>query len=178
MFSLVSLSKSKFFTRVTLVSFVQHLCRTRVVHVELVQHLCRSRVNCVTLVSLVSHSYRSRVVLVAFLSHSCRLCRTRVVRVWHSCCKQTRSKNGSVKYFNSEYEFHSLLNDNQFLLLLEFFCCLEAFILLNFWFFIVSCTFIFSNYNDRCSFNGTYLIAGFYVNSEGSGYNFLFTDAG
>ena len=52
------------------------------------------------------------------------------------------------------------------------------FILLNFWIFIVLRNFIFSNYNDRCSFNGTYLITGIYVNSEGSGYNFLFIDAG
>ena len=57
MFLLVPLSKSKFFTCVTLVSFVQHSCRTRVVSVALVSHLCSScltRVTSVTLLLLVS----------------------------------------------------------------------------------------------------------------------------
>ena len=39
MFSLVSLSKSKFFTLIGLVSFVQHSCRIRFVCVALVSHL-------------------------------------------------------------------------------------------------------------------------------------------
>ena len=60
MFLPVSLSKSKFFTRVALVLFVQHLCRncrsclTRVALVSLVSHSCCIRVACVALVSLVS----------------------------------------------------------------------------------------------------------------------------
>ena len=73
MFLLVSLSKSKFFTRVTLTSFVQHSCLTRVVRVALVLPLCCT---CVTRVSLVS-----------LVSHSCRSCHTHVARVWLSCCK-------------------------------------------------------------------------------------------
>ena len=73
MFLLVSLSKSKFFTRVALVSFVSHSCR--------------SYSACVALVSLVSHSCRTRVVSVALVLHSCSSCRTRVAHVWHSCCK-------------------------------------------------------------------------------------------
>ena len=55
MFSLVSLSKLKFITSVTLVSFVSYTCRTRVVLVSLLLHsycLCRT---CVALVSLVLH---------------------------------------------------------------------------------------------------------------------------
>ena len=59
MFLLVSLSKSKFFTRVTLLSFVLHLYRS-----------CFTRVAC-----------------GALMLHSCRSCRTRVARVWHSRCK-------------------------------------------------------------------------------------------
>ena len=46
MFLLLSLSKSKFFTRVALVPFVQKSCRTRVVHValvSLVSHSCCTR---------------------------------------------------------------------------------------------------------------------------------------
>ena len=56
-----------FFTRVTLVSFMQKSCRTCVVRVAVVSHFCRTLV---TRVSLVLHS-----------------CRTQVARVWHSCCK-------------------------------------------------------------------------------------------
>ena len=73
MFLFVSLSKSKFFTRVTLVSFVQHSCCTRVVHVALVSHLCCLCLTCVSSVALVLYS--------------CCSCRTRVARVWHSCRK-------------------------------------------------------------------------------------------
>ena len=54
---LVSLSKSKFFTRFALVSFVQHSCRTCVA-------LCRSYLTHIALVSLVSHSCRSCLALV------------------------------------------------------------------------------------------------------------------
>ena len=57
MFLLVSLSKSKFFTRFALVSFVQHSCRTCVA-------LCRSYLTHIALVSLVSHSCRSCLALV------------------------------------------------------------------------------------------------------------------
>ena len=71
MFLLVSLSKSKFFTRVALVSFVQYSCRTRVVSVALVSHSCQT---CVALVSPVSQSCRTRVAFVSLVSHSCRSC--------------------------------------------------------------------------------------------------------
>ena len=66
MFLLVSLSKSKFFTRAALVQFVQHSFAL----VLLVQHSCRTRVARFSLVSLVPHS-----------------CCIRVARVWHSRCK-------------------------------------------------------------------------------------------
>ena len=69
MFLLVPLSKSKIFTRVALVSFVQHLCRTRAIGVTLVSYSCRS---------------------CSARAHLCRLCRTRVARAWHSCCKSDR----------------------------------------------------------------------------------------
>ena len=54
-----------------------------------------------------------------------------------------RFKNGTIKHFNSEYDFRSLLNDDQFLLLLQFCCCLEMLILFSFWFFIVLRNFTF-----------------------------------
>ena len=41
MSSLVSLSKSKFFTRVELVSLVSHVCRTRVALAARVWYSCR-----------------------------------------------------------------------------------------------------------------------------------------
>ena len=56
----------KFFTRVALVSFVQHSCRIRVSRVSLVLHSCRL--------------CRIRVARVALVSLSCRS------RVWRSCC--------------------------------------------------------------------------------------------
>ena len=65
MFSLVSLSKSKFFTSVAPVSFVQHSCRLCLTRVALVLYSCRS---CLT-----------RVALVSFVSHFCRLCLTLVL---------------------------------------------------------------------------------------------------
>ena len=72
MFLLVSLSKSKFFTRFALVSLVQHSFRT-----------------CVVLVLLVSHSCCTRVASVALLCIRV----TRVARVWHSCCKLDQIHN-------------------------------------------------------------------------------------
>ena len=68
MFLFVSLSKSKFVTRVTLVS---HSCRSCSTRVELVSHLCRSCLTCVALVSLVSHSCRIHVARVALVSLVC-----------------------------------------------------------------------------------------------------------
>ena len=59
-----SLSKSKFLTRVELMSLLQHSCRTSVTLVSLVSHLCYT---CVASVALVLHSSRS--------------CRTRLARV-------------------------------------------------------------------------------------------------
>ena len=73
MFLLVSLSKSKIFTCVALMSFVQYSCLTRVVRVTLVLHLCCTRV--------------ARASLVSLVSHLCCSCRTHVARVWLSCCK-------------------------------------------------------------------------------------------
>ena len=69
MFLLVSLSKSKFSTRVALVSLVQHPCRTFVAFVLLVSHSCCTCVASVALVSLVSgtrvvNQTRSSVLLV------------------------------------------------------------------------------------------------------------------
>ena len=81
MLLLMSVSKSKFFTHVALMSFVWHSLGTRVVSVALALHLCRTRV------SRVSHSCCTRVASVALGLHSCRSCCARVVRVWHSYCK-------------------------------------------------------------------------------------------
>ena len=58
MFSLALLTKSKFFIRVALVSFVQHSCRTRIVRVVLALHSSRS--------------YLIRIALMTFVLHSCR----------------------------------------------------------------------------------------------------------
>ena len=74
-------------------------------------------------------------------------------------------------------EVRSLLNDNQFLLLLPCFFCLDMFILLSFWFFIVLRNFIFQIIIIVVLIIATYLITGFYVNSKGSSYNFFFVDA-
>ena len=81
MFLLVSLSKSKFFTRVAPVSFVYHSCRTGVVSVALVSNLCGTGVARVSLVSLVSYSFCIRVV-----------------RVWHWCCKLNEIELASICY--------------------------------------------------------------------------------
>ena len=70
MLLLVSLLKSKFFTRFALMLFVQHSCCTHVVRVALALHLCHT---CVACVSLVLHSFCS--------------CCNRVARVWRSPCK-------------------------------------------------------------------------------------------
>ena len=80
-FHLCSYQNQNLFTRVALVSFVQHSCRTRVALVLFVQHSCCT---CVALVSLLSHSCHTRVTLV---SHSYHSYRTRVACVWYSCCK-------------------------------------------------------------------------------------------
>ena len=72
MFLLVSLSKSKFLTRVALVSLVQHSCRS-----------------CLT-----------RVASVTLLSHLCCSCRTSVARVWHSRCKLDQIYN-LIQFFIS-----------------------------------------------------------------------------
>ena len=53
------------------------------------------------------------------------------------------------------------------------FVCLEMFILLSFWFFIVLRNFIFQIIIIDVLLMATYLITGFYVNSEGSSYNFF-----
>ena len=62
LFSLMSLSKSKFLTRVALVSFVQHSCRFCVALVSLVSHSCCTRVVCVALLSFVSLVSGTRVI--------------------------------------------------------------------------------------------------------------------
>ena len=56
---------SKFFTRLSLVPFMQHSCRTRIVCVALVSHLCRARV---ARASSVLHLYCIRVVRIALVS--------------------------------------------------------------------------------------------------------------
>ena len=107
MFLPVLLSKSKFFTCVALVSFVQHSCLTRVFHVAIV--------------SLVTHSCLTCVTSVALVLHSCCYCRTRVACVWHLCCKldwiqllQTLNKLCITKQQYSNYNqrqtfiFHAL----------------------------------------------------------------------
>ena len=81
MFLLVSLSKSKFFTRVAPVPFVYYSCRTRVVSVALVSNLCGTRVALVSLVLLVSYLYCIRVA-----------------RVWHWCCKLNEIELASICY--------------------------------------------------------------------------------
>ena len=52
------------------------------------------------------------------------------------------------------------------------------FILLSFWFFIVLRNFIFQIIIVDVLLMVTYLIKGFYINSEGSSYNLFFIDAG
>ena len=51
-------------------------------------------------------------------------------------------------------------------------------ILISFSFFIVLRNFIFQILKIDVLLMATYLITGFYVNSEGSSYNFFFLDAG
>ena len=93
MFLLMTLSKSKFFTRVALVSFVQHSCRSWSTRVALVSHLCRS---CFT-----------RIASVALVLHLCHSCRTRVPSVWHSCCK--------LNQIFTYYQFIYTRKSNQFI---------------------------------------------------------------
>ena len=61
------------FSRVVIKRKIFHLYRTCVVRVAVLLHCCCS---CST-----------RHALALFESHSFRLSRTRVARVWHSCCK-------------------------------------------------------------------------------------------
>ena len=68
MFSLVLLSKSKFFTRIALVLLVQHSCCTCI---ALVQHSCRT---CIALMLLMSHLCCTHVELVSFALHTHRSC--------------------------------------------------------------------------------------------------------
>ena len=51
------------------------------------------------------------------------------------------------------------------------------FILVSIWFFMALCNFIFQIIIIDVLLMATYLITGFYVNSEGSSYNFFFLDA-
>ena len=99
MFLLGSLSKSKFFTRAALVSFVQHSCSTRVARVSLASHSCRWFSTRATLVSLVSHSCRTCVVSVTLVLHQYHSCRTRVAPVCHSCCKLDQIKLNRDTFF-------------------------------------------------------------------------------
>ena len=62
--------------------------------------------------------------------------------------------------------------------MLQFFYCLEMIILISFSFFTVLRNFIFQILKIDVLLMATYLITGFYVNSEGSSYNFFFLDAG
>ena len=62
-FSLVSLSKSKFFTRVALVSYSCRSCHTRFIHVALLLHSCCTRV------TRIWHSY-CRMGQISILSQS------------------------------------------------------------------------------------------------------------
>ena len=72
MFSLLPLSKSKFFTCVAIVLFVSNLCRTRITPVALSSHSCPTFVVHFLLMSrwchLVLHSSRTGVVRVALMS--------------------------------------------------------------------------------------------------------------
>ena len=78
MFLHVSLSESKFFTRVALVSFAQRSCRS-----------------CFTRVALLSH-----------------LSRTRVARVWHSCCKLDQISIKWLYFGTLVLTLHSYCGDN------------------------------------------------------------------
>ena len=77
-FICVIIKIKSFHSCVVLVSFRQRSCRTCVARLALVSHLCRTRVTSVSLVLLVLH--------LCYL-HSCCSRRTRVARVWRSCCK-------------------------------------------------------------------------------------------
>ena len=79
MFSLVSLSKSKFPTCVALVS---HSCRSRSTRVALLSHSCHTYVARVSLV--LYYSCCTRVACVALVSHSCRSCGARVYNQFHN----------------------------------------------------------------------------------------------
>ena len=97
MFLLVPLSKSKFFTRVSLVSHSRRSCSTRV---ALVSHSCCSRL--------------TSVASVALVLHSCPSCRTGVTHVWHLCCKldQIQQKESKLVYDHQTYFRCSLYTFN------------------------------------------------------------------
>ena len=109
MFLPVSLSKSKFFTRVALMSFVQHSCRT-----------CVARVS---LVSLVSHSCCIRVARVW---HSC--CKLDQIYLKHTM-KLSFFKEiiGSFKYIVAKISTFNLLIFNYLHLSLGIFVCIQRF---------------------------------------------------
>ena len=87
-----------------------------------------------------------------------------------NCSLAIRFKNGTIKHFDSEYEFCSLSFTT------SFYHCLIFFII--FWFFMVLRNFIFQIILIDVLLMATNLITDFYVNSEGSSYNFFFIDAG
>ena len=100
MFLLVSLSKSKCFTRVALASHSCRLCSTRV---AFVLHSCRSCITRVSLVSLVPHPCFIRVAPVALVS---LVSGTRVVNQTRSLFKISTNFNVcSVISFSS----HSII---------------------------------------------------------------------
>ena len=81
MFSLVLLSKSKFFTRAVIFSFLSHSCLfyvTLVALMLLMSHLCHT---CFAHVALVPNVYRSCLTRVALVLHSYRTCIARVTLV-------------------------------------------------------------------------------------------------
>ena len=88
MFLLVSFSKSKFFTRVALLAFVQHSCRS-----------CSTRV---TVVSLVQHSCRSCLALVLQIRLD--------LNVMQFMCNE---RNNSICYTTASYEVHTFKKKNE-----------------------------------------------------------------
>ena len=84
-----------------------------------------------------------------------------------NCSLAIRFKNGTIKHFDSEYEL---------LYSTSFYHCLIFFII--FWFFMVLRNFIFQIILIDVLLMATNLITDFYVDSEGSSYNFFFIDAG
>ena len=97
MFSLMSLSKSNFFTQVKIVLLMLHLCRTRF---TLVLHSCHTRV---VLVSLKLYLCCTRG---AFMLHSSCTCLAHVILVslvsGTSVVKGDRSKNHVISKLNTD----------------------------------------------------------------------------